>query len=63
MTHGHKKSLAEFFRGLKEMGYRANTYWSQIKDGVVKTILAAQPYILSNYSMCRPQETTSNMCF
>lgn len=63
MSHGHKKSLAEFFKSLKEMGYRANAYWSQIKDNIIKTILAAQPYLLANYKICRPQEATSNMCF
>ena len=63
MSHGHKKSLAEFFKSLKEMGYRANAYWSQIKDNIIKTIIAAQPYLLANYKLCRPQEATANMCF
>ncbi len=63
MTHGHKQSLAEFFKNLKDEGYRANLYWSQIKDNIIKTIIAAQPYLLSNYKLCRPQEATNNMCF
>lgn len=63
MTHGHKKSLAEFFKILKEMGYRANSYWSQIKDNIIKTLIAAQPYILANYKSSRPLEPTTNMCF
>ena len=63
LTHGHKKSLAEFFQCLKEMGLRANAYWSQVKDCIVKTLLAAQPQILNNYRLCRPNEAGTNRCF
>ena len=37
------------------MGYRANYYWSQIKDQIIKTLLAAQPMLVANYKSCRPQ--------
>lgn len=63
MSHGHKKSLAEFFRILKEKGYKANHYWGEIKENIIKTIIAAQPSLLSNYKSSRLQEPTSNMCF
>ena len=55
MSYGHKKSLAEFFRTLKEMGFKANSYWSQIKDNIIKTLISAQPFLVSNYKTCRPQ--------
>lgn len=45
------------------MGYKANLYWSQIKDNIVKTLIAAQPFLLANYKTCRPLEPTYNMCF
>ena len=45
------------------MGLRANAYWSQVKDCIVKTLLAAQPQILNNYRLCRPQEAGANRCF
>lgn len=45
------------------MGFKANLYWSQIKDEIIKTIVAAQPYLLSNYKACRPQEPTFDKCF
>ncbi len=48
---------------MKDLGYKANLYWSQIKDNITKTLIAAQPYLLGNYKMCRPQESTYNMCF
>ncbi len=63
MSYGHKKSLAEFFKSLKEMGYRANVYWTQIKDQIIKTLIAAQPMLVANYRSCRPTEPTFNMCF
>jgi hypothetical protein len=63
MAYGHKKSLAEFFKILKDLGFRANSYWSQIKDCIIKTLIAAQPFIVSNYKACRPNDNTYNMCF
>jgi len=63
MTYGHKKSLAEFFKTLKEMGFKANSYWSQIKENIIKTLITAQPYLLNNYKACRPHESTYGMCF
>lgn len=55
MNYGHKKSLAEFFKTLKEMGYKANSFWSQIKDQIIKTLIAAQPMLAANYKTSRPQ--------
>jgi len=55
MTYGHKKSLAEFFKTLQEMGYKANAFWNQIRDQIIKTLAAAQPMLVSNYKTCRPQ--------
>lgn len=63
LSHGHKKSLAEFFQSLKELGLRATNYWGQIKDCIVKTLVAAQPQLVSNYRQCRPHESGCNMCF
>lgn len=45
------------------MGYKANAYWSQIKEQIIKTLLAAQPLLVSNYKTCRPQENVYSMCF
>jgi hypothetical protein len=45
------------------MGLRANLYWSQIKDQIVKTVIAVQPYLLNNYRVCRPGETNYGMCY
>lgn len=63
MTQGHKKSLAEFFKALKEMGYKANQYWSQIKDIIIKTMIAAQPQISHHYRLGRANDSTQDMCF
>ena len=45
LSHGHKKSLAEFFQTLKTMGLPAHEYWGGIKDTIVKTVIAGQPHL------------------
>jgi hypothetical protein len=45
MNYGHKKSLAEFFKILKTKGIDTNTIWKDIKQAVVKTIVAVQPHL------------------
>lgn len=45
LSFGHKKSMAEFFQTLKNMGLKASHYWSSIKDTIVKTIISGQPHL------------------
>lgn len=45
MNYGHKKSLAEFFKILKSKAIDTNKIWSDIKQAVVKTIIAVQPHL------------------
>ena len=45
LSHGHKKSLAEFFQTLKGMGHPAHEYWGGIKDTIVKTVISGQPHL------------------
>lgn len=63
LSHGHKKSIAEFFKILKDIGYRANLYWSQIKDIIIKTLIAGQPHLSYSYKVSRPNDFVNDMCF
>jgi len=45
------------------MGYRANSYWAQIKDIIIKTIITAQPHLIGNYKSSRPTDPIHDMCF
>ena len=45
------------------MGYKANSFWSQIKDNIIKTLISAQPYLVNNYKTCQPNELTYSMCY
>lgn len=63
LSHGHKKSLAEFFQTLKGYGLPAHEYWSGIKDIIVKTMIAGQPHLQHEYRMAQPHNVINNMCF
>lgn len=45
LSYGHKKSLAEFFQTLKNMGLKASQYWADIKDIIIKTMISGQPHL------------------
>jgi tubulin polyglutamylase TTLL6/13 len=63
LSYGHKKSLAEFFQTLKSLGYKAHQYWSDIKDIIIKTMIAGQPHLQHEYRMAQPNNLANNMCF
>lgn len=63
LSYGHKKSLAEFFQTLKAMGFKAHQYWSDIKDIIIKTLIAGQPHLQHEYRMAQPHNLSNNMCF
>ena len=63
LSHGHKKSLAEFFQTLKGQGLPAHEYWSDIKDIIAKTMIAGQPHLQHEYRVAQPHNIASNMCF
>lgn len=63
LSHGHKKSLAEFFQTLKNFDLPAHDYWSQIKDQIVKTLIAGQSHLMHEYRMAQPHNFANDMCF
>lgn len=63
LSHGHKKSLAEFFQTLKSLGMKAHNYWSDIKDIIVKTLISGQAHLAHEFRMGQPNNFANNMCF
>jgi hypothetical protein len=48
---------------LKSLGYKAHQYWSDIKDIIIKTMIAGQPHLQHEYRMAQPNNLANNMCF
>lgn len=45
LSHGHKRSLAEFFQDLKKSGINSVKIWADIKDIIVKTMISGQAFL------------------
>lgn len=48
---------------MKSLGYKAHQYWSDIKDIIIKTMIAGQPHLQHEYRMAQPNNLANNMCF
>lgn len=59
---GNKRSLEWFLDWLKQNDYDEQRVWNNMKDVVVKTILAAQPNIAQMYNSCAVAKACADQC-
>jgi tubulin polyglutamylase TTLL6/13 len=61
---GHKRSLNFTLRYLKRcVSVDPEAIMTQIKDIVVKTLIAAQPHVNDAFKSCQPEDFENSMCF
>ena len=60
---GHKRSLAAVLNILQEEGADIEKFMENVKDLIVKTIIAAQPQLSYLYKICQPQSLDNSMAF
>ena len=60
---GHKRSLTATFTTLQENGVDIDQLWEEIKDLIVKTILAIEPHLSSSYRGSQPNDQSNSMAF
>lgn len=61
---GHKRSLKFTMRYLKNVkGEDTETLWDNIKDIIVKTLIAGHPTLNHVYKSCQPDDLENSLCF
>mmetsp|Transcript_34585 Transcript_34585/g.42601 ORF Transcript_34585/g.42601 Transcript_34585/m.42601 type:complete len:114 (-) Transcript_34585:4624-4965(-) len=60
---GHKRSLNAILKILQCCGADREKLFREIKDIIVKTICASQPYLAHLYRSCQPEDLDGSMCF
>lgn len=60
---GHKRSLGAMLKILKKEGANIENLMTDIKQIIVKTIIAGQPQLAYLYKVCQPECPDNSMCF
>ncbi|KRX01263.1 hypothetical protein PPERSA_11710 [Pseudocohnilembus persalinus] len=60
---GHKRSFTAVLKELYQQGRDVNTLYMEIRQIIVKSIIAAQPQMSYLYKHCQPKEKVTDMCF
>ena len=60
---GHKRSITSLLSYLKQAGYATDRLWGQIKQLIVKTLLAVQPHLAHVYHSLLGDDNVGFTCF
>lgn len=60
---GHKRTLKKVLERLKADGQDTDRIMGEIKDVIIKTLIAIQQELAHNYRACQPSDLEGLLCF